>query len=179
MNAERERVPTDTLTIPLFRCDKRACTLAKASCARMWEQAQLQRPEPWQSLWSCRYCPVGAVNAGRPAAEAAALGGSDTLRAICPRCLRLAARLINGRFCVSCFNRHREAQKGRNAKGGVPRLTAVLHAEVLAVMDGGNIRRETFDSVIGPVEAMVLAAKRARGPITFGRPPTALVEVAA
>lgn len=169
-------MPTDITTITLFRCERRACSLTKASCARMWEQAQLRRPESWDGGWHCRGCPVGACNAGKAEGEAQACAAAAALHNVCQRCLRRAPRLITGRFCISCYNRNREAIKGRNAKGGKPRLCGQLHAETLAVSEGSQTRVERFDSVTSRVEAMVIAAKRATNKITFGRsPPVAMV----
>ncbi|WP_431860191.1 hypothetical protein [Azospirillum sp.] len=95
---------------------------------------------------------------------------ADALSCICPRCTREASRLIKGRLCVSCYNREREVERGRNAKGTTPRLGARLHREVLAVNDGTAVRVEVFEHVTSRVEALITVAKRATGAVVFSRP---------
>src|SRR5690242_4761066 len=89
-----------------FRCDRQRMTLSTASCAKLWDSAQRKKPEPWESRFACRNCPVGAAHAGKQVEPMAAV--VDELRQVCPRCTRWAGRLINGRLCVSCYNRERE-----------------------------------------------------------------------
>ncbi|HYD68502.1 hypothetical protein [Azospirillum sp.] len=155
-------------SLNLFRCERRSCSLSVTSCAASWQAAQRKRPEPWEGLWHCRSCPVGAASAGKPMPVATVTG--DALSCICPRCQRSAARIIKGRLCVSCYNREREVIKGRNAKGTIPRLTAKLHRQVLAVNDGNAVRVEVFDRVASRVEAMLAIARTSTGSVAFGRP---------
>lgn len=152
--------------VDLMRCERRACSLTVTSCAASWNAAQRRRPEPWEGLWHCRSCPIGAANAGKPTT----INAADDLQAICPRCARHAFRLIKGRLCVSCYNREREARIGRNAKGSKPRLCGQIHSERIAVFAGESLRVSSFHDVVTLSEAMVLAAKQANAPeITFGR----------
>jgi hypothetical protein len=139
-------------------------TLSTSSCAKLWEAAQRQRPKPWESSAACRTCPVGAQHAGRPLPVPAA----EQLRLICPRCRRQAARLINGRLCVSCMNREYEALKGRNAKGGRPRLCDVLHVEHIAVVEGAEVRQVRHENVVSPVEVLLVMARSTKTPLAFG-----------
>lgn len=83
--------------------------------------------------------------------------------------------MIKGRLCVSCYNREREAIIGRNAKGTVPRLSGKLHTVAIAVLEDSGGRIQVFERVTSVVEAMIIAAKGANGPIAFGRPVAALV----
>ncbi|WP_146208851.1 hypothetical protein [Azospirillum sp. TSO22-1] len=152
----------------MMRCQRRSVTLAESSCAASWETAQKKRPEPWEGRWHCRSCALGAEKAGKPLPQTAI--AADALSCLCPRCFRPAPRLINGHLCVSCYNRDREVARGRNAKGGVPRLTAKLHNLTILIVEAGAVRRETLDRVTGPQEAMIMLAKRARRPIAFLRP---------
>ncbi len=41
--------------------------------------------------------------------------------------------MINGRHCVSCYNRTAEAIRGFNGKGTRPRLADIIHGEALVV----------------------------------------------
>lgn len=152
----------------VMRCERRACSLSVASCAASWAAAQKRRPDPWEGLWHCRSCPIGAASAGKPMPVATVT--ADALACICPRCERQATRLIAGRLCVSCYNREREVLRGRNAKGTKPRLGAKLHTEVLAVNDGRSVRVEVFEQVTSRVEVLITVAKRATGAVVFSRP---------
>ncbi len=73
--------------------------------------------------------------------------------------------MVSGRFCISCYNRHREALKGRNAKGTRPRL--VLRDVVLNLEDGSVVRRVRHDQVVSAAEAMLAEARCAKGPLAF------------
>lgn len=157
----------DTSTIILIQCERRQASMTERSCVESWTAAQKQRPEPWDSRWHCRNCTLGAARAGHPDPKGTV--GAEELHLICPRCQRQAQRLINGLHCVSCYNRNREAQLGRNGKGAAPKLTRRLHAETLAVVGDTAVRVERASSVVSVVEAMILAAKKARGRIAFGR----------
>lgn len=154
-------------TLESFRCEKRLCSLSMASCVASWNAAQKRRPEPWEGLWHCRSCPIGAAHAGKPMSNVA--GPSDALRCICPRCLRWSPRRVGAMgYCVSCYNRNREVRVGRNAKGSQPRLQ--LHTVGLAVARDGAAQREHVADVVSTVEAMMILAKAAATPVVFGRP---------
>jgi len=73
--------------------------------------------------------------------------------------------MIGGRFCLSCYNRHREIIKGRNARGTRPRL--VLREVVLDVEGDGGVRRAHHRQVASAAEAMLAEARRATGPLAF------------
>ena len=154
----------------MMRCVRRDMTLTQAGCGRLWEAAQAKHAatklQPWEGITTCRTCPIGAKNAGTP--MEAVFQPAAVLACICPRCDRPAARLINKRLCISCYNRDREALIGRDAKGNRPRLCDQLHDERLAISTDGGTRIETVTRVIGPTEAMLRVARDAKGPISFG-----------
>jgi hypothetical protein len=80
---------------------------------------------------------------------------------------------VNGEFCVSCYNRTREVARGRNGKGNRPIVVeGRLHAVSLALSTGETCSTavETFPTVTSVVEAMILAAKAATGPVIFSLP---------
>ena len=153
----------------MFACPRlSALQLTRGGCARRWEAAQERRPAPWDSLHPCLTCPTGAAHAGRPGEGCFA--PAETLQGICTRCARstsrgLSGRMVNDRFCISCYNRDLEVKKGRNAKGTRPRL--VLRDMVLSVEDRGVVRQARHHQVLSASEAMLAEAKRARGPLTF------------
>jgi hypothetical protein len=161
----------------VFRCDRLRATLTHSACLRLWRSAQADRPEPHETRHACLTCPIGAAKGGQTPAQAAARRAQEALRRLCPGCSRPAARLINGRHCVSCYNRRREVARGRNCKGNLPVVVmARLHTVTLAVGVGtAEAVAQHFDAVVGATEAMILAAKRAAaagnpGTIHFGRP---------
>lgn len=152
-----------------FRCERQRMTLTPAGCARLWVAAKQPGVQPWDGKWVCRGCPIGAQNAGASAAEVSKSVAADALRTVCPRCpQRRSTRLIDGKLCISCYNRDREAARGRNCKGNPPRLMAVLHTRSV-VVDGAP---RAFDRVTGMVEVLIRAAKAAAGaPVVIGLAP--------
>lgn len=150
------------ISLVLFRCEARALSLTPQRCAQQWQDAQNHRPDAWQGNWHCRACAIGAARAGKTLPS----HGDDALRNTCPRCFRLSDRLIGGALCVSCYNREREAKRGRNAKGTVPRIAAKLHPETVAVVQGPRRSILHYDSVVGRDEA-IMRAYRAMGPLAL------------
>jgi hypothetical protein len=134
----------------------------------MWKSAQLCRPEPWEGKAACRGCPAGARRAGLQVAPTS--DAVDHLRRVCSRCQQPSLRLVHGLHCVSCFNRHREAVKGRNRKGTVPRLCAILHAREVAVAHGDAVSVRRQDMVVGVGEFILAHARNAAARMAFGRP---------
>lgn len=165
-----------TNTLDLFRCDRQAMTLSRAGCARLWQAAQDQAPKPFESKWHCRACPIGAANAGQAAPQDAAdeAAAVIALEDLCPRCYRTGNRLIGGHLCVSCYNRAREVARGKNRKGNFPKVVAARTGDVdLRVSEPGAaaVAPRRFAGVTSAPEAMLTAAKRARGkPLVFSRP---------
>ena len=160
--------------LQMVRCDRQQMTLTAAGCARLYRSAAESEPQPWEGRSHCRGCVVGAVRAGIAAPVAIATAALDHLKKICPRCQRPTARLINGKHCVSCYNRQREAEKGRNAKGGRPRLCARLYTATLAVTAGPVTHLEAVAAVTSLAEAVARVARGAGAPVTLGVPPLAL-----
>lgn len=143
--------------------------LTTGACGKLWLSANGKvRPQSWEGRAACVGCFTGAANAGQPidlAAEAAA-----EWREVCPRCCRPTARLIGGEHCVSCYNRAREADIGRNRKGNRPALADQLHDEHLMVLEGRQAAVVTTGRVLDASELMVRAAKVANHPMVFTRP---------
>lgn len=135
----------------------------------MWRSTLSSKPQPWEGRHSCIGCDIGRANAGLPPVVTSA--GRAAWANVCARCWHVSDRLIGGRHCPSCYNRQREAVKGRNAKGGRPRLMAMLHPQHFTVIAGGKVRRVIQESVVGLAEAVILAARSAEdapGGILFG-----------
>ncbi len=159
----------------MFRCDRLNMTLSKPGCARLWLSANSgSAPAAWEGRLGCRNCPLGALHAGKTVEAATAL--TDALRNICPRCERVASRMIGGELCVSCYNRAREVRIGRNAKGGRPLLTDRLHTRRLVVIEGSSDRLIDRQYATGLPEVMIAVARRATKPVAFCRPQAAFDE---
>ena len=92
------------------------------------------------------------------------------MRQVCPRCERQAPRFINGRFCISCYNRDREARLGRNAKGGRPRICTSIHPERLAVAGAVASRPVVVDRVMSRPEAIAILARQGTAGLVVGLP---------
>lgn len=152
---------------PMMHCERRNLRLSVPGCVTLWQSAAAKRPEPWEGRAACMGCPIGARHAGHNVPTTAP--AVEAIRMMCPRCFHPAERLIKGILCVSCYNRHLEAAKGKNAKGGRPQLLDRLHSEIVVVVEGQAERRVKRDAVVGPAEVIVSLAKLASAPMAFGR----------
>jgi hypothetical protein len=79
-------------------------------------------------------------------------------------------RIILNRLCFSCRNRRLEAEKGRNGKGGRPRIVGLLFDRAIAVTDSEGARVVNVAAVLSGAEALLTVAKRAEAPILIGWP---------
>lgn len=159
--------------LTLVDCGPLKARLTEASCARRWRAAQDADPAPWDSLHHCKTCPLGAMRAGMSMSVASDAATIAAFHVVCPRCGRQSLRIIRGRWCVSCYNREREASAGRNAKGTAPRIASVIHAEALAVTASDAPRIMTVDRVVSRAEACAVAARQAGPGAIIGVPPLA------
>ena len=155
--------------LEMFACAKRRLSLTRRGCAALWTSAKQKPPAPWDSRAACVGCNVGARHAGQP--EAPELSAAvEAWRRVCPRCRRVAFRMIAGRLCVSCYNRDREVAIGCDRKGSRPGLTDRLHAVSLCVTDGSKVRTICYASVLDLPEAMIAATRTATRPLIFSLP---------
>lgn len=165
-----------TMTNSEFRaieCAPRALTCSVETCARDWQRAQARKPFPWESRWHCRACAEGAVRAGQPVAQAVEVGQLDEVLHTCTRCHQRANRIVR-RFCLSCYNRERELQTGRNGKGAPPTLLQVrypVHTGRLRFRDAHGCWqwRRPVDRVVDTLEAMLTLMRQERALLTFAR----------
>ena len=153
----------------MMRCDRIELTLSTAGCARLFRKAADHDPAPWEAKSACRFCPVGAANAGVTVAPMAK--ARHTLKAFCPRCQRPGLRLISGHYCVSCYNRTREVVAGVDAKGKRPGFADAVHTEIMCVAEGDAVEVRVAPRVSSRLEAMLAMAKRATAPMHFGVAP--------
>lgn len=145
---ERPEIPG----VAAFRCVKLSATLSVPSCAQMWRQANHDNVE---RLERCKTCPIGAVHAGETAASMSPFMG----KCICARCQRTAARLIGKHLCVSCYNRQREYELGKNGKGSVPSKMKPLARRTVRYFAADEMRTLTIDQS-SDTEEMIVAVLR-------------------
>ena len=167
--------------LEIVPCPPMAARLTIGACRRMWATAQERQPEVWEAKAHCRRCLLGAERSGATAEQVQANAIVDAIRRICCSCERSAARLIHSTHCVSCYNRRREVARGRNGRGGRPRLTDLLHSERVVVLDttADAARVVEMGSVVSVTE-VILRQSQLTGSvaITFGRPPGLPLHVA-
>jgi len=155
------------VSLEMFTCERRTMRLSRPACAKLWASAKRDRPQPWEGRHACLACPVGASNAGVPAERTAAV--AEAYRSVCTRCMRRAMRLINRQFCVSCYNRDREALIGRNRKGSRPALCDRLGAVQARVRRPGGPGVVRAERVSGLPEVLISLAKVEADPMSLGR----------
>lgn len=125
-----------------FGCSRLGATLSMGGCAARWREAKAppkrRRGDEddggavLDRFAACRGCPIGAAHAGEEVIEYSGLYGSST----CPRCRKGTTRMIGSRICVSCYNRERERQTGKNARGNAPtKIQALCDVQFRAVID--------------------------------------------
>ncbi len=156
----------------LFTCPNHPgnLKLTPAACAAAWTRARRNAEADQIRLAPCVGCQVGASNAGAKVRPAAPVQATASVLS-CVRCGRGARRLVGSRLCVSCYNRQREYEAGRNAKGGEPSHYRPLFGCVIgAITDAGAVRPLAVDAVANQVEAL-LTISRATGSARFGRVP--------
>jgi len=150
----------------MFQCVNANLRVTAAGCGRMWISARDDRPAVWEGRSVCVGCPEGAKNAGCAVSTVAKSVG--VLHRTCGRCLRPASRIINERFCISCYNRHAEALRGKNARGSRPRLSDQLHSIKIAVFNAEGARMISAHDVISAADAMIAFARKAELATAFG-----------
>lgn len=163
---DSSRSPAALEPARIFDCAPKKMRLTVAGCARLWRGAQDRRPDPWEGRHACLTCLVGAAHAGMKVSPMADL--TEALRLVCPRCLNLAPRLINGRFCISCYNRHCEALRGTNARGTRPQLSNQLSTVQVAVSAGDLVTLHTEPDAKSGAEVMVYLCRNAETAMAFG-----------
>ena len=168
---------TATPALPaMVDCPPMRSRMTEAGCTRMWRSAQEKPPQPHEARAACVTCPLGAqrsgVDAVQAVAEAHAAALAEAMRRLCPRCQRPATRLINSRWCISCYNRDREARIGRNAKGTPPQITALIRPEAVTVTPPAQEPHlVVVDRVTSRAEAVWVAARQAGPGVVIGVPP--------
>lgn len=144
-----------------FTCEVYRAQLTVPGCAKRWHAGQGDKPS--EAFDTCGRCPLGALHAGRPHVMVSPHYGTD----LCPRCDRGGLRLIQGRVCVSCYNREGEVSKGKNARGNRPARARQLHpVRLVLVVD--NTPRPVEDEATRLSEVMCRTIRNTKGGVTFG-----------
>lgn len=89
-----------------FYCEKLSATLQLKTCIQRHTSG---------NFMVCKNCQLGAAHSGRKPVRA-------NLTHFCVRCQRQATRLIGKQLCISCYNRQREFERGKNRHGNPPTL---------------------------------------------------------
>jgi len=143
-----------------FRCERMRGTLSTTACADMWRKANDMNDG---NCANCMRCPLGAVHAGEVAASMSPLKGTLT----CASCHRVAGRLIGKHVCVSCYNRRREVEIGRNAKGTAPVKHSNLAARRIRYLHGDEVRTLALRQSVDTDELMVAVLRDSRQSVVF------------
>ena len=146
----------------LFECTRHTggLRLTRSACGRM--HIVSRQGDEDRLLDPCRYCEIGAKNAGVDFQRESAID------IICARCHRKSKRLIFGSLCPSCYNRQREYIVGRDRRGKRPMNHPGVRRCCIGVMNKECQRVETR-SVVSPIELFVTAARDERA-AAFLRP---------
>lgn len=150
------------MSIELFTCPRHpgGLRLTESSCAAQWQRGRLAAP--WDSVYRCHGCEIGAANAGCPPPPPA------PGRTLCCRCGRIGMRLIRGQICVSCYNREREVRIGKDRRGNVP--VSLPPALSLSLSIGVG---ERFDGLAASRMELAIHAARQRPGLVLARFPMA------
>src|SRR5574343_1497278 len=172
------------MTLDTFACHRHSgkLTLTPGACASMWRRGKAARP--FDSVWACKGCAVGAGHAGEPESASPAVA-PDT---VCVRCGSIGRRMIRSQgICVSCYNREREIAVGKDRRGKppvrpaqVPIMAIEVNGQPAARQAAGltelilwALRKQISGRVSRIIERSELLAKRAKDePVYWQTRPT-------
>lgn len=143
-----ERFPDLRPGVLYFECERLSAHLTHDSCHQNWTAAHEKVTEDTPlRLMKCRGCLVGRAlhtDADDPQTWQDIRSSSE-----CVRCGRRDLRIISTtQTCVSCWNRQRETERGRDARGNDPKTKTVLYARRVGVVDAdGNATWRRFDAL--------------------------------
>jgi len=166
-----------------FTCTRYG-TMTPGACARNYRDA----PKFARSgrCGACIGCAVGVKHASDGNADAPVVPSTQSgSRRACLRCRRSGMddasrligrmRLLRGQtLCISCYNREREVQQGKNAKGSAPRkLAGLFMTRVSYVLNGKAVNRESMTvPVCDRIEAALVTIRQTKAAgVFFAAPP--------
>lgn len=150
----------------MFACGPLRAAMSVKGCARRWREAQLAAGPRAEEMATCRGCATGALHAGARHVRYSKFYGQS----ICPRCRKGTTRMIHNQRCVSCYNRERELEAGRNARGNAPKVLmqrAPLPRAFRLVLEGSTVRRVMIGVDLG--EPMIQVSRTTKGRCEFTR----------
>lgn len=152
--------------LKFFRCDAYRASLSMPGCASRWRESQVAIGEAADKFAACRGCPIGALHAGYAPIRYSRHYGLS----ICPRHGGGTTRMIGNRRCVSCYNREREMDAGKNARGNAPveLMERPLHTLEIRLVIDGVTRRLRDRKTSGLAETMIQALRTTKGELEFG-----------
>lgn len=123
----------------LFACPRHAGDLriTPATCARMYRRAI--HAERFDPITLCLGCPIGAAHAGETIPRVEDI--PQPPKNLCCRCGATDRRLVRGQICVSCYNREREALRGRVLRRAVTLMPVAIAApdQVVECLAGSKL----------------------------------------
>lgn len=139
--------------LELFTCPEHpgGLRLTPSACASQFQRAK--GANPWDSVYRCHGCEIGAANAGCPPPPPA------PGRTLCCRCGRTGLRLIRGQICVSCYNREREVRIGKDRRGNAPKSAPPSFSLALSLGTGAFFQAVATNRI----ELAVFAARKFPG----------------
>ncbi len=115
----------------LFECPEPAygnLRLLPQACAANWKKGK--NSAPWDRLFSCKGCAIGAAHAGETPPDS-----EDDPRK-CVYCGRTYLRLVSRALCISCSNRVNEYLSGHYRRTNTPPgLAAKLRHFVIVIAE--------------------------------------------
>lgn len=133
----------------LFTCPNHPgnLRLTREACAKQYQAGK--KTKPWDRLYLCKGCALGAEHAGEAPAPA------QPKERECLRCGATGRRLVRNQICVSCYNRERELLTGRYRRRSPPRNLALSEHEIHLA---GGFQPEVVLAA-SSVEALLWAAR--------------------
>jgi hypothetical protein len=121
----------------------------------MWLRARTLPKNSVETLAKCRGCSIGARHAGQPVAEGLEEAPDQARAAItCTRCGEGGTKIVDGRLCISCYNREREVIRGVNRRGNAPVRAKPLRPFAAVVLDD-RVKRVDFARVTSGLEGIL------------------------
>lgn len=155
-----------------FRCEKLCGTWSTDDCSSRYMRAMASD----ERVSACRFCPIGAVHAGKVDPDQTAISsakvkitGRPDHDSRCTRCGRFNLRIIHSgaEICVSCWNRRREWRLGRNSKGKAPITFVPLQVRRVGIMVDGVPSYQMIADTQNEVEPLAKCIRFARESVAF------------
>lgn len=155
-----------------FGCPAGLGTMSTTFCADLHRKSRTKAFILEHKRKECRFCPFGALHAGE---RETALGSRLYGALLCSRCERHANRLVDGRICVSCYNRERENITGLNAKGNPLKLIRKYYQVPILLAKESEVQLRYMDRVMSMSEGVITVLLKDSDGVIFGWAPSRLL----